>query len=313
MFYGNTAPQLPWDTSPHEKRLLTAAFTLGILLFLMLALWVNLTPQVRPPKLLPDHSIEPVATWLMPEATPEEVMPTEPLPEPKEAVPVEAPKQQPQDRVTNKATQATPPSPEAAAKKRVRQHTQALEALDALEDALPQGPSTLRRPTSPNRRTESTNTRLEQRQQASSKRVQDEPASRTGAVESSQRVLEATEQRQAQAPSTQAPTSAKAEPQTPTRGTRTDAEVRRVFDAQAGRFNSIYQRALRSQPTLQGEVVVALTVAPSGEVTQARILRSSLKDAAMEERILLIVRHMKFEAREVDTWEGSYPINFFPH
>ncbi|MGB2248110.1 MAG: AgmX/PglI C-terminal domain-containing protein, partial [Alcanivorax sediminis] len=94
---------------------------------------------------------------------------------------------------------------------------------------------------------------------------------------------------------------------------RTQEQLRRVFDRYAGKFNSQYQRALRSNPALQGTVVLSLVIAPGGEVTDAKIKSSQLNDAALERRILLITKGMNFGAMNVETWKGDYKLNFFPN
>ena len=53
-------------------------------------------------------------------------------------------------------------------------------------------------------------------------------------------------------------------------GSRPNEEVELVFQRNKGRFNSLYQRALRSDPSLQGKVVVKLKIAPSGKVLDCR-------------------------------------------
>ncbi|MCK0152326.1 TonB family protein [Alcanivorax sp. S6407] len=94
---------------------------------------------------------------------------------------------------------------------------------------------------------------------------------------------------------------------------RTQEQLRRVFDRYAGKFNSQYQRALRSNPALQGTVVLSLVIAPSGEVTDAKIKSSQLGDDKLERRILLIAKGMNFGAMNVETWKGDYKLNFFPN
>ncbi|MZR61634.1 TonB family protein [Alcanivorax sp. DP30] len=94
---------------------------------------------------------------------------------------------------------------------------------------------------------------------------------------------------------------------------RTQEQLRRVFDRYAGKFNSQYQRALRSNPALQGTVVLSLVIAPGGEVTDAKIKSSQLGDPKLERRILLIAKGMNFGAMNVETWKGDYKLNFFPN
>jgi periplasmic protein TonB len=96
------------------------------------------------------------------------------------------------------------------------------------------------------------------------------------------------------------------------RGTRTDEEIQLVFDRDKSSIYALYNRALREDPTLRGQVVLRLTIAPSGEVTQARVVSSELNDQELERRLLLRVRQLDFGAKEVDTVSINYPIDFFP-
>ncbi|WP_111656921.1 TonB family protein [Isoalcanivorax indicus] len=93
---------------------------------------------------------------------------------------------------------------------------------------------------------------------------------------------------------------------------RTSEQLRQTFNRYAGRFNSLYQRALRENPAMQGTVVLNLEIAPDGSVSDASIRSSELNDAELERRILLVVRNMDFGALPVETWKGDYPLNFFP-
>lgn len=93
---------------------------------------------------------------------------------------------------------------------------------------------------------------------------------------------------------------------------RSDEQIRRVFDRYAGRLNSQYQRALRENPTLQGTVVLHMTIDPSGKVTKVDIKSSELQDESLMKRIRLIVSTMDFGALPVSVWTGDYSVNFFP-
>ncbi|MEM7220237.1 MAG: TonB family protein [Pseudomonadota bacterium] len=100
--------------------------------------------------------------------------------------------------------------------------------------------------------------------------------------------------------------------QTPPSGERSIEEVRRVFDANKGAIFAIYNRALRKNPGLQGKVVLELTIAPSGAVTDARVVDSELDDPAVVNKIVNRVRLFDFGAREVGTTKINYPVHFLP-
>jgi protein TonB len=59
-------------------------------------------------------------------------------------------------------------------------------------------------------------------------------------------------------------------------------------------------------------VVLELTIAPSGEITAARIVSSELSDKEFETKLLARIRLFKFEAKDVAALTATKPIDFFP-
>lgn len=93
---------------------------------------------------------------------------------------------------------------------------------------------------------------------------------------------------------------------------RTYEEVSLVFDRNKGSFYSLYSRALRKDPTLQGKVVLEITIAPSGKVTACKVISSELGDARLERKLVSRVKMLNFGARDVETLIVTYPIDFLP-
>jgi TonB family protein len=93
---------------------------------------------------------------------------------------------------------------------------------------------------------------------------------------------------------------------------RSREEIELVFDRNKGAIYALYNRALRTNPTLQGKVVLELTIAPSGEVTQCRIVSSELGDEELERKLVARVRLFRFEDKDVETITTTKPIDFFP-
>jgi protein TonB len=93
---------------------------------------------------------------------------------------------------------------------------------------------------------------------------------------------------------------------------RTDEEIQLVFDRNKGAIFGIYNRALRTDPALQGKMVLRLTIAPSGEVTDIGVVSSELGDQALERKLTLRIKQFNFGAKEVETVTVTYPIEFFP-
>jgi TonB family protein len=93
---------------------------------------------------------------------------------------------------------------------------------------------------------------------------------------------------------------------------RSREEIEIVFDRNKSAIYALYSRALREQPELQGKVVVQLTIAPSGEVTDVRILSTELNDAELERKLVARIRMFRFEAKDVEAMTTTKPIEFFP-
>ncbi len=96
------------------------------------------------------------------------------------------------------------------------------------------------------------------------------------------------------------------------KGHRTREEIQLVFDQNKGAVYALYNRALRKDPTLRGKVVLELTIAPSGKVTDCRILSSELEDKKLERKLVSRVKLFKFPSKDVDVAVVSYPIDFLP-
>lgn len=96
------------------------------------------------------------------------------------------------------------------------------------------------------------------------------------------------------------------------KASRTREEVELVFDRNKSAIYALYARALRDNPALQGKVVLEVTIAPSGEVTDCRVLSSDLGDADLERKLVARVKMFRFEARDVAPMTTTKPIEFFP-
>jgi TonB family protein len=96
------------------------------------------------------------------------------------------------------------------------------------------------------------------------------------------------------------------------KASRTREEIELVFDKNKSAIYALYSRALRDNPGLQGKVVLEVTIAPSGEVTQCRIISSELGDPELERKLVARVKMFRFESRDVATMTTTKPIEFFP-
>ena len=100
--------------------------------------------------------------------------------------------------------------------------------------------------------------------------------------------------------------------QTAPSATRSAEEVERVFQKNKGAIFSIYQRALRKNPSLAGKVVVELTIDPNGKVIKVNIVSSELGDEKLERKLALKIKKFKFASANVSLITVSYPIDFLP-
>jgi TonB family protein len=96
------------------------------------------------------------------------------------------------------------------------------------------------------------------------------------------------------------------------KASRSREEIELVFDRNKGAIFALYNRALRSDPTLEGKLVLRLTIAPTGEVTFCEIVSSELGDPELERKLVLRVKQFRFEARDVEPITTTKPIDFFP-
>jgi TonB family protein len=96
------------------------------------------------------------------------------------------------------------------------------------------------------------------------------------------------------------------------KASRSREEIELVFDKNKGAIFALYNRALRADPTLEGKLVLRLTIAPSGEVTFCEVVSSELGDTDLEEKLVQRVRMFRFEARDVEAITTTKPIDFFP-
>ncbi len=96
------------------------------------------------------------------------------------------------------------------------------------------------------------------------------------------------------------------------KASRSREEIELVFDRNKGAIFALYNRALRMDPSLEGKLVLRLTIAPSGEVTFCEIVSSELGDEDLERKLVQRIRMFQFEAKDVEAITTTKPIDFFP-
>ena len=96
------------------------------------------------------------------------------------------------------------------------------------------------------------------------------------------------------------------------KASRSREEIELVFDKNKGAIFSLYNRALRSDPSLEGKIVLRLTIAPNGSVTFCEIVSSELGDVDLESKLVARIKLFRFEAKDVEAITTTKPIDFFP-
>jgi TonB family protein len=96
------------------------------------------------------------------------------------------------------------------------------------------------------------------------------------------------------------------------KASRSEEEIALVFDRNKGAIYSIYTRALRDKPDLQGKLVLELTIAPDGSITRCEVVSSELNDPELERKLVARVKMFRFEAKDVGAITVTKPMDFFP-
>ncbi len=94
---------------------------------------------------------------------------------------------------------------------------------------------------------------------------------------------------------------------------RTDEEIQIVFDRYKSAFYRDYNRELRRNPTLQGKMVLRLTIEPDGAVSMCQLQSTDMEAPDLVAQVVNRVRTMNFGAKDgVQAVTIVYPIDFLP-
>jgi hypothetical protein len=94
---------------------------------------------------------------------------------------------------------------------------------------------------------------------------------------------------------------------------RTDEEIQIVFDRYKAALYRLYNRELRNDPTLRGQLVLKLTIEPDGTVSLCELHSSSMDAATLADQVVTRVRTFDFGAKEdIVAVTIIYPIDFLP-
>lgn len=94
---------------------------------------------------------------------------------------------------------------------------------------------------------------------------------------------------------------------------RTDEEIQIVFDRHKSALYRLYNRALRSNPTLRGQMVLRLTIEPDGSVSMCELKSTDMKAPKLSDQVVSRVKTFDFGAKEgISAVTIVYPIDFLP-
>jgi hypothetical protein len=94
---------------------------------------------------------------------------------------------------------------------------------------------------------------------------------------------------------------------------RTDEEIQIVFDRYKAALYRLYNRELRNDPTLRGQMVLRLTIEPDGRVSMCELQASDMNAPVLSAQVVDRVRTINFGAKEgVQALTIVYPIDFLP-
>jgi len=94
---------------------------------------------------------------------------------------------------------------------------------------------------------------------------------------------------------------------------RTDEEIQIVFDRYKASFYRLYNRELRNNPALKGQMVLRLTIEPDGSVSMCALKATDMDAPDLATQVVSRVRTINFGAKDgVPTVTIVYPIDFLP-
>ena len=85
-----------------------------------------------------------------------------------------------------------------------------------------------------------------------------------------------------------------------------------MFDKNKGGIYSIYNRALRKDPALEGKIVFEITIDPSGNVISVKVVSSELSSPSLEKKLIARIMLFNFGAKNVEKMIVTFPVDFLP-
>jgi outer membrane biosynthesis protein TonB len=95
-------------------------------------------------------------------------------------------------------------------------------------------------------------------------------------------------------------------------GSRDLDQIRQTLDANKGSVYSLYRRALREDPSIEGKLTVRLTIEPDGSLSSVTLVDSELEAPELVQRLITRIGLINFGAANVTPTELEYSYNFLP-
>ncbi len=93
---------------------------------------------------------------------------------------------------------------------------------------------------------------------------------------------------------------------------RTDEEIQIVFDRHKAQLYRLYNLELRRDPTLQGKMILRLTIEPDGSVSLCQLHGTNMNAPDLAAQVVERVKTFNFGAKVVPPVTIVYPIDFLP-
>jgi outer membrane biosynthesis protein TonB len=93
---------------------------------------------------------------------------------------------------------------------------------------------------------------------------------------------------------------------------RTDEEIQIVFDRYKAALYRLYNKELRKDPTLKGQIVLRLTIEPDGSVSMCELKSTDMNAPDLTAAVVERVKAFDFGAKPVPAITIFYPIDFLP-
>jgi len=305
---------LPWSISAEDERRFRKVLITVLLLTITLGVAIPLLPQIKKPlekeielpprvaKLIFDKQIQP-----KPKPKPKPVEKPKPKPVAKKKP---LPKKQTPPKVVKKV-QVEKPKVDAIEQARKKASSAGLLAMqDSLADLRDQSVDELRG--AKRLSNNGSSARKTERALITSKIGSGSQGIRTAAMSRDTGSTQLAARTATKVKSSISTNSANSKRKKGKTASRSIEEIQIVFDRNKSAIYSLYNRALRKDPTLQGKLVLSLTIAPSGKVTKIELVSSELGDAALERKLVQRIKMFNFGAKQVDAVTLTYPIDFLP-